>query len=136
MAELFSLYAIAMLLGGMVFFSFVFSPLIFINLPAETAGPFIRRVFPWYFLMVAVLFIVAAGALAPFAPFWAVIAGIMALLGIANRQLLMPWINRLRDAQIAGDAAAGKKFDLLHKASVAINFVQMIAAAILLWQFG
>ncbi|MEM1275532.1 MAG: DUF4149 domain-containing protein [Pseudomonadota bacterium] len=134
--EILSLFMIALLLGGMVFFSFVFSPLVFIHLPAETAGPFIRQVFPWYFLVVALLFILAAAALATIDLFWAGLAATMGVLGVLNRQGLMPKINSLRDAQLAGDAAAGKKFDLLHKASVAINFVQMIAAGALLWQFS
>ncbi|MEM9043332.1 MAG: DUF4149 domain-containing protein [Pseudomonadota bacterium] len=136
MPEIVSLYMIALLFGGMVFFSFVFSPLVFINLPAETAGPFIRKVFPWYFLAVAVLFVVATITLLTTSVFWSAVSGSMAALGIANRQTLMPWINRLRDAQLAGDKAAGRRFDLLHKTSVAINFIQMIAAAALLWQFG
>lgn len=136
MPEIVSLYTIALLLGGMVFFSFVFSPLVFIKLPAEVAGPFIRSVFPWYFLAVAVLFGLATLALLPVSPLWAGVAGLMAAMGIAIRQVLMPEINRLRDLQLGGDAAAGKRFDLLHKGSVAINMVQMIAAAVLLWHFA
>lgn len=136
MPEIVSLYVVALLLGGMVFFSFLFSPLVFIKLPGEVAGPFIRSVFPWYFLAVALLFGLATLALVPVSAVWAGLAGVMAVLGLANRQVLMPEINRLRDLQLGGDAAAGKRFDLLHKSSVAINMVQMIAAAVLLWHFA
>jgi hypothetical protein len=121
-------FVIALLLGGMVFFSFVFSPLVFVKLPAQTAGPFIRQVFPWYFLVVAALFALAA-PLTLAAPGLAALLAAMAALGFANRQILMPRINALRDRHLAGDHAAKRGFDRLHGASVAINFVQMAAAA-------
>ncbi|MEM8698567.1 MAG: DUF4149 domain-containing protein, partial [Pseudomonadota bacterium] len=84
----------------------------------------------------ALLFGLATLALVQVSAVWAGLAGVMAVLGLANRQVLMPEINRLRDLQLGGDAAAGKRFDLLHKSSVAINMVQMIAAAVLLWHFA
>ena len=127
MLEIVSLYALALLFGGMVMFSFVFSPLVFIKLPIEVAGPFIRQVFPWYFAVVAGLFGIAA------LTGMNVLAAIMCALGLLNLFALMPAINRLRDRQLAGDASAKRRFDLLHRGSVAINFVQMIAAGWLLW---
>ena len=127
MFALISFYALALLLGGMAVFSFVLSPLVFIKLPIEVAGPFIRQLFPWYFAVVAGLFGVAA--LAGFS----LLAAIMCALGFLNLFALMPTINRLRDRQQSGDASAKRMFDLLHRSSVAINFVQMIAAGWLLW---
>jgi hypothetical protein len=123
---------LGLLLGGMAFFSFVFSPLVFVKLPIETAGPFIRAVFPWYFLVVAVLFALAAATLAPLYPGLAVLAACMAILGGLNRQVLMPRINTHRDRMIAGDTAAGPRFDRLHRASVGINLMQLAAAALAL----
>lgn len=121
-------FVVALLFGGMAFFSFVFSPLVFVKLPIETAGPFIRSVFPWYFLVVAGLFALAV----PLTLAQPVVAGalaFMALLGVINRQSLMPRINALRDRMVAGDATAGPGFDRLHRASVGINLVQMVVAA-------
>jgi hypothetical protein len=123
---------LALALGGMAFFSFVFSPLVFVKLPGETAGPFIRQVFPWYFLAVAIVFALAALALAPAYPGLALLAGAMALLGALNRQVLMPRINRSRDRMLAGDVAARRPFDRLHRASVGINLVQLLAAGLAL----
>ena len=37
----------------------------------------------------------------------------------------MPRINALRDAELAGDAAAGTRFARLHRASVSVNMVQL-----------
>jgi hypothetical protein len=120
---------IALVLGGMAFFSFVFSPLVFFKLPTETAGPFMRAVFPWYFLAIAVLFAVAAVLLWS-QPGLAVLMAAMAVLGMGNRQVMMPRINRMRDRFIAGEAGAEKRFDRLHRASVGINLMQMAAAVL------
>jgi hypothetical protein len=123
---------LALVLGGMAFFSFFFSPLVFVKLPMETAGPFMRSLFPWYFLVVAGLFALAAAALAFFHPGLALLAGAMAVLGLLNHQVLMPRINRARDALLAGDATAEKTFDKLHRKSVGINLLQLAAAAVAL----
>jgi hypothetical protein len=56
----------------------------------------------------------------------------MAILGGLNRQILMPRINTHRDRMIAGDEAAGPRFDRLHRASVGINLMQLAAAALAL----
>ncbi|MGF1550959.1 MAG: DUF4149 domain-containing protein [Paracoccaceae bacterium] len=136
MGEIVALYALALAFGGMLFFSGLFSPLIFAKLPIATAGPFLRQVFPWYFLAVAAILAVAAVAfLAAGAEGWGLVLVAMAALGVVNRQVLMPRINDLRDAQLAGDAAAGKGFDRLHKASVAINLVQLLVAGAALTAF-
>jgi Domain of unknown function (DUF4149) len=123
---------LALVLGGMAFFSFLFSPLVFIKLPMETAGPFIRQVFPWYFLTVAGLFALAAAALAFVAPALALLAAAMAVLGLLNHRVLMPRINRQREALLAGDASASKAFDKLHRRSVGINLLQLAGAALAL----
>ena len=123
---------LALALGGIAFFSFVFSPLIFVKLPGETAGPFIRQVFPWYFLAVAAVFAIAALALAPRHPGLAVLTAAMALLGGLNRQVLMPRINRHRDRLLEGEEAARHPFDRLHRASVGINLLQLAAAGLAL----
>jgi hypothetical protein len=123
---------LALVLGGMTFFSFFFSPLVFVKLPMETAGPFMRALFPWYFLTVAGLFALAAVALAFVEPGLALVAGGMALLGLLNHQVLMPRINRARDALLTGDATAEKTFDKLHRKSVGINLLQLAAAGITL----
>jgi hypothetical protein len=120
--------AAAVLLGSMAFFSAVIAPLVFIKLDSATAGRFIRSVFPWYYLVVLVFAAVAAAALAAGRP---VDAGIMAAVALAawvSRQLLMPRINACRDRALAGDAAAGRRFDALHRASVWINAAQLLAS--------
>ena len=50
------------------------------------------------------------------------------------RQILVPRINRLRDAELGGDADAGQQFARLHRWSVGINMVQLLALLILLFK--
>ncbi|MDX1710058.1 MAG: DUF4149 domain-containing protein [Rhodovibrionaceae bacterium] len=120
------------LAGGMLFFAFVFAPLVFRTLPAEAAGRLIRQVFPVYY-RVSGATALAAGVLAlPGAAPWAgaVLLVIAALFAVA-RQGLMPRINALRDRELQGDAKAGARFARLHRLSVAINMVQLLLAVVL-----
>jgi hypothetical protein len=41
--------------GAMLFFGAVMAPLVFTHLPDDTSGPFIRRVFPVYFLVLSAI---------------------------------------------------------------------------------
>ena len=54
-----ALFATALCLGGMVFFTIAVAPLTHRALPREMAGQFLRRLFPIYYLFV---FATAAGA--------------------------------------------------------------------------
>ena len=51
------------------------------------------------------------------------------------RQGLMPRINRNRDRSLEGDAAAGVRFNRLHRLSVWINAVQIVVVAVVLARF-
>ena len=126
--DVIGLVAVAALFGSMAFFTFLMAPLIFVKLEAATAGRFVRGVFPWYYLAIAVLSGLALAALVTTRPLE---AGIMVLIGlgaIASRQMLMPAINRRRDRMVAGDPAAEKAFNRLHGLSVWINAAQLLAA--------
>jgi hypothetical protein len=127
MLEIAALFALAVLFGGMVAFSFLFAPLVFVKLPGDVAGGFIRAVFPWYYLFVLGVAALAAALLAVEAP---VASGVMAAVaagGVVAREVLMPAINRHRDRQMAGETGAARRFDRLHRSSVVLNFAQMIA---------
>ncbi len=110
--------------GGMVFFAFIYAPLVFNKLPAETAGSLIRSVFPVYYAAMA-----AAGAVAGLLllPHWtaAVMLAVSAIFLVA-RFALMPRINAARDA------GAERRFARLHRLSVIVNFIQMLAVLVVL----
>jgi len=119
-----------MLLGAMLFFPSVVAPVVFTSLPEAQAGAFLRSMFPRYYafmialsLIAALLFLVVSDESAYKA------ATVCLLVGVSTlwvRQWLMPRINTARDAQLAGDTEAGRRFDRDHKLSVGINMVQLV----------
>jgi hypothetical protein len=129
-AILIAVFALALLLGGMIFFAVVMAPLVFTRLPASQAGPFIRAVFPAYYLYVLAASAIAALALVTL---WeGAVMAVVAALTIWLRQGLMPRINSLSDAAQSGDPTAKRRFDLAHRMSVALNLAQIIAAGVVL----
>ncbi len=130
MTHIIAIFALALLLGGMIFFASVIAPLVFTKLPPEHAGRFIRTVFPVYYLYVLITSAIAALALAM--QWDAVVMAAVALLTLWLRQWLMPHINKLSDAAQAGDKAAKPKFDRAHRLSVILNVAQIIATAAVL----
>jgi uncharacterized membrane protein len=132
---LIALFALALLLGGMLFFAVLVAPVVFRALPPEPAGRFLRTLFPRYYLWVLACSAAAAVALFPLSKADAGIMAVVAGLGFWLRQVLMPRINALSDAAKAGDAAAQRGFDRAHRLSVAANLLQMGAAAAVLAAF-
>ena len=129
----------AAVFGGMVFFAFVYAPLVFTKLPAATAGGFIRAVFPVYYKAMGGASLAAGALLLPRGEAFVMIA--TGAVFFAVMLLLMPRINAARDASLAEDAGrttpAAKTFSRLHRLSVAVNFVQMLAVlAVLLRLLG
>jgi hypothetical protein len=128
--------ALAITFGGMTFFSGVMTPLVFSKLPLKTAGPFVRQVFPWYYLVMGVTALIALAALqfgAGLSASWDVALAALVLAGFAfARQVLMPMINRARDAEMAGVLGASRRFRRLHMLSVVINTLQWLAVLVLL----
>jgi len=129
--------ALALTWGGMTFFSAVMAPLVFTKLPFETAGAFIRQVFPWYYLSMALTTLLAVLLLLPgigAGVGWPAGLSAFALVGfVTARQVLMPMINQARDVNLAGDTDAGKRFKRLHSLSVMINGAQWLAVLAALW---
>ncbi len=123
--------SLSLTFGGMTFFSAVMAPLVFIKLPFETAGVFIRQVFPWYYLTMGTTTLVALLALllSPSdATSWGALLLVLVLMGfVFARQVLMPLINRARDQELAGRAGAAQRFKRRHRTSVLINAVQWAA---------
>ena len=57
----------------------------------------------------------------------------VALSTLWVRQSLVPRINDVRDAQLAGDVDTGAKFDRGHRLSVAINMLQLVGLIAILF---
>ena len=121
MFEQVSIYLIAMILGIMLFFSFVIAPVVFTTLDEENARKFIRRIFPFYYnfnlgicLIVILLFVIISKT---GVDLYLILA--VTILFFFSNYFLMPLINRFRDKK------EDKKFKYSHFISVIINFVQM-----------
>jgi hypothetical protein len=129
--------ALALTWGGMTFFSAVMAPLVFTKLPLETAGGFIREVFPWYYLAMGLTTLLAVLLLLPgigAGVGWPAALSVFVLIGfVVARQVLMPRINQARDAELAGESGAGQRFKRLHGLSVLINGAQWLAILAALW---
>ena len=128
MIEQISVYLTAMILGIMLFFSFVIAPAVFISLDEDNARKFIRKIFPFYYnvnlgisLVVFLIFIF----LSNYGIDFYLILLITILFAFSNF-ILMPLINKYRDKKM------DKKFKYSHFISVLINFLQMICLVFLL----
>ena len=118
----FSIFLSSIVLGIMLFFSFVIAPITFKSLNEENARVFIRKIFPYYYnvnlilCFIATLFfvIVETYSLNVY-----LILSTTILFGISSF-VLMPLINKFRDNQ------EDRKFKYLHMTSVIINFIQII----------
>ncbi len=128
MIEQLSVYLTSMILGIMLFFSFVIAPVVFTTLDENNARKFIRRIFPFYYnvnlgvsFIVLITFILSSKIGVDFY----IILAITVLFATSN-YLLMPLINKHRDEK------QEKKFKYSHFLSVLINFVQMICLVFVL----
>ncbi len=128
MIEQVSIYLTAMVLGIMLFFSFVIAPVVFTTLDEDNARKFIRRIFPFYYnvnLGISLIVLFTFISLSKLGVDFYLILVISLLFAISN-YLLMPLINKYRDQN------QEKKFKYSHFISVVINFVQMIFLVVLL----
>ena len=130
MIEQISTYLTSMILGIMLFFSFVIAPVVFTTLDEENARKFIRRIFPFYYnvnlgisLIVLLLFIFLGNFKTDFFLILAV-----AIMFAASNYLLMPLINKFRDEN------NNKKFKFSHLISVIFNFIQMLFLLVILFR--
>ena len=128
MIEQIGIYLTSMILGIMLFFSFVIAPVVFTTLDDENARKFIRRIFPFYYnvnLVISFIVLLTFFFLSKFGIEFILIITITILFAISN-YYLMPLINKNRDEK------QNKKFKYSHFISVVINFIQMIFLVFLL----
>lgn len=114
-----ALLTTALLFGGMVLYAFGFAAFLFRALPAEMAGPTIRRAFPHFYVFVLASAALAAALLWPHDRLAAALLAAIALSTIPTRQVLMHAINK------ATDTGAKARFKWLHGLSVAITLTHI-----------
>lgn len=117
------------LIGFMLFFVIVVSPVIFKTLSQEDAARFLRAIFPRLFLVGLFASLVMVGlSLVGEKQDLILISTVIAAGFAVNCFVLTPNINKMRDAVLAGDAQKERNFKILHLLSVAIFVVQIFAA--------
>ena len=122
------LYLTSIILGIMIFFSFVVAPSTFRFLNEEYSRKFIRGIFPLYYLLnltislITVLIIVYLGDFS--IKFYLMLS--VCILFLVSNFILMPLINKFKDR------GKEKNFKISHFISVVINFIQMLFLIIIL----
>jgi len=108
-------------LGMMLFFSFVIAPTVFKFLPNTQSGPYIRKLFPIYYIINAALSLGSLIAIISLGVFNAIFYAntIVLVLFVFCYFYLMPTINKQKTKN-------NRKFKILHGSSVSINLVQII----------
>ena len=123
-----STYMLSMVLGIMLFFSFVVAPVTFTVLDEENSRKFIRKIFPYYYtanLLISFLVLIFFVIQRTFSLNFYLISTVTILFALSN-YILMPLINKYKDEN------QDKKFKYSHFISVVINFIQMIFLVIIL----
>ena len=126
-----SIYLTSIILGIMLFFSFVVAPVVFTTLDEENARKFIRRIFPYYYnvnLGISLLVLLILLFTRNFEIKFYLILVVAILFAISN-YLLMPMINKFRDEN------QDKKFKYSHLTSVIFNFIQILILIIILFRY-
>ena len=128
MSEQIIMNLVSLVLGVMLFFSFVLAPMIFKVLPPDNASVFVRAIFPYYYLLNLLILSIISSFYIYYKTFVLdfYLILISALLFFFNLIYLMPKINKYKDQQNE------KGFKISHFISVIINFMQLIALGIVL----
>ncbi len=117
-----TLFGLAFLTGGMVFFGAIVAPLVFTQLPPDIAGPFIRTMFPFYYAYLTATALLATCGYALSRQRVSML--ISAAIVVVTIWLWFWWIPALDAMRLAGDAAG---FARGHTLSVWVNGAQLLA---------
>ena len=122
-------YLTSIVLGTMLFFSFIVAPTTFKVLDENFARKFIRRIFPLYYSFCLIILVITCNIYFFFSilnvEFYIIL--FLTILFAISLFVLMPMINKFRDNKLE------KKFKITHTISVIINLVQMIGLVVILF---
>ena len=121
-------YFTSAILGIMIFFSFTVAPITFTVLDENNARKYIRKIFPFYYLVnlfLSICALVTFGLNVINFDFYLIL--VVATLFVISNFILMPLINKYRDNK------DDKKFNYFHRFSVIINFIQLIILILILF---
>ena len=119
----FAIIGLSLQFGGMVYFAFIFSPMIFRFMDSEEASKFLRRMFPVYYRLSVAISIFPALMLIPVQSYHIEVGTLLAVAAVflVAARVLVPLSNTARDENKV------KKFNFIHRLSVSIYMIQMTA---------
>ncbi len=122
-----ALVGTALVFGGMSFFAFVFTPMVFKFVERVDAAQFLRQVFPVYHRVIASVCCVPAILLIPgrYTPEVTALLAV-ALLNVVSARFIVPAADAAREA---GDE---KKFAAIHRLSVFLHMGELVAILVVL----
>lgn len=127
--KIFALIVTAFLFGGMLLFTAGFAAFLFKVLPDNEARSLIRKSFPYFYLFVISVSLLAAILTASSDLVSASALALIALTTVPTRQILMPAINA------ATDSGDWMRFVFLHGASVVITLLHIVVSAAVLVRY-
>jgi len=127
-----ALVSVALQFGGMAYFAFIFTPMVFKFLDTNEASLFLRKVFPGYYRLNAAIAIAPALFLIPEPSFHIEVGTMLAVAAtfLFSGRVIVPMANTARDASNV------KKFKNIHRISVLIYVAQFIAVLVILIRLG
>ena len=111
----FAIFLHTLIVGFMIFFMSVVSPIIFKTLNEENAGIFLRQLFPRMFLygLIAMLLAFLTTLNSQLNIYW-IISSISSIFFVINLYIITPKINYYRDEAKLGNSLSEKKFKQFH----------------------
>ena len=129
MMQQISIYLTSIILGIMLFFSFVVAPVTFTALNEENARKFIRKIFPYYYnvnLFISFLVLIFFVIQKTFSLNFYLVLMVAILFALSN-YILMPLINKFKDKKNK------RMFNVTHMATVVINFIQIFLLIVVIF---
>jgi hypothetical protein len=119
-----------LLFGGVNLHSFGFATFLFSALPADAAGPLLRRAFPHFYVFVIGCSLAGAALTVSFDGTSALILGLIAVTALLTRQIFMPAINAATDI---GDC---RRFGVLHTRSILVTLANIARSSAVILRFS
>ena len=132
----FAIFLHSLIVGFMLFFMGVISPVVFKTLNVEDAGIFLRKLFPRMFLYGMILASIAfLLTLNNYTSIYWIISLVSAIFFAANLFFITPRINQFRDEANLGNSQSEKNFKRFHFLSVFLFIIQLLGSLYLLTIF-
>ena len=126
----------SLIVGFMLFFIGVVSPVVFKSLNNEEAGIFLRKLFPRMFLYGMILALIAfILTINNYTSIYWIISLVSAIFFAANLFFITPRINQFRDEANLGNSQSEKNFKRFHFLSVFLFMIQLLGSLYLLTIF-